>query len=66
MIRGSYLIKSYQKTLDNLISENKNLEINLSQISYVENIQKKSQELNFERVWTIKYIQILDASLAKK
>ena len=66
MIRGSYLIKSYQKTLDNLISENKNLEINLSQISYVENIQKKSQELNFERVWTIKYIQILDTSLAKK
>lgn len=66
IMRGSYLMKNYQKTVDNLIRENKNLEINLAQISYLENIEKKTKELNFESIGTVKYIQILDSSLAKK
>ena len=52
--------------METLLQENKNLEINLAQISYLENIQKKTAELNFEKVQTLKYIQILDNSLAKK
>ena len=63
---GSYLMKNYQKKMERLLQENKNLEINLAQISYLENIQKKTAELNFEKVQTLKYIQILDNSLAKK
>ena len=63
---GSYLMKNYQKKMETLLQENKNLEINLAQISYLENIQKKTAELNFEKVQTLKYIQILDNSLAKK
>lgn len=66
MIRGGYVIKSYQKQVDDLIGKNKNLEVNLAQISYLENIQNKAKELNFGQVKTIKYIQILDSSLAKK
>lgn len=66
MIKDGYVIKSYQKTLDNLIRENKKLEVNLAQISYLENIEKKTKELSFETVKTVKYIQILDSSLAKK
>lgn len=57
-------MNNYQKKLNNLINENKNLEVNLAQISYLENIQKKTKELNFEKTKTIKYIQILDNSLA--
>lgn len=59
-------MKNYQKKIDNLISENKNLEVNLAQISYLENIQKRTKELNFEKTKSIKYIQILDNSLAKR
>jgi hypothetical protein len=60
------MIKSYQNKIDNLIKENKDLEVNLAQISYLENIQQKTKELNFKETQTIKYIQILDSSLAKK
>lgn len=66
MMAGGYLIKDYQKQVDNLLKENKNLEVNLAQISYVENIQKKTAEMNFSKVQTIKYIQILDNSIAKR
>jgi len=66
MIKSGYLMKNYQKKIDNLINENKNLEVNLAQISYLENIQKKTKELNFEKTQTIKYIQILESSLAKR
>ena len=66
MIAGSYMIKDYQKQINSLITTNKNLEVNLAQISYLENIQKKTEEMNFELVQTIKYIQILDNSLAQR
>lgn len=59
-------MKDYQNKIAMLLQENKNLEINLAQISYLENIQKKTAELNFEKIQTIRYIQILDNSLAKK
>ena len=65
-IKSGYLMKNYQKKIDSLINENKNLEINLAQISYLENIQKRTEELNFEKTRLIKYIQILDNSLAKR
>jgi hypothetical protein len=65
MVQGSYLTKSYQKQINDLIQVNKNLEINLAQISYLENIQNKTQELNFQKVEKIKYVQILGSSLAK-
>ncbi|MBU2540052.1 hypothetical protein KJ786_02735 [Patescibacteria group bacterium] len=66
MIRGGYVIKSYQAQVDNLIQGNKNLEIRLAQISYLENIQSKAAELNFTQVKRIGYIQILDSSLAQR
>ncbi len=66
MVQGAYLINSYQKQINELTQTNKNLEINLAKISYLENIQNKTQELNFQKVEKIKYVQILASSLAKK
>jgi len=65
MIEKSYLIRSYEKEMIQLTQENKNLEVNLAQISYIENIQQRAKELNFASVKTIKYIEALDESLAK-
>lgn len=65
-LRDDYMARSYQKVLNNLISENKDLEIKLAQISYLDNVKESAVNLDFENVQTIKYIQVLDGSLAKK
>jgi len=66
MMRSGYVIKSYQDQVNQLIKENKNLEINLAQISYLDNIKAQTQELNFQKVQKIKYIQVLESSLASR
>lgn len=66
IMKDGYSIKSYQTKLDNLIKENKNLEMSLSQMSYMDKVQGKVQELGFQKVQTVEYIQILESSLAKR
>ena len=66
MISSNYGIKSYQKQINTLTTENKNLEVKLAQISYIENVKQKTAELGFSKVQTVKYIQILDSSLAQR
>lgn len=66
LITQNYLLKDLQKKAAALSTENGKLEINLAQIGYLENIQQKTEGLNFEKVQKIKYIEILNNSLAKK
>ncbi len=65
-VESGYLTRNYQSTLAKLIQKNKNLEVNLSKISYIENIEAKAVEMNFQRVSKIQYIQVLDSSLAQR
>ncbi len=65
LINGTYLIKNYQKQLDGVLAENKNLEVGFAKTGFMGTIKEKTQELNFEKVKEVKYIQILDASVAK-
>lgn len=62
MTHGTYLIKDYQKQIDNLLEENKVLEHGFAKTSFMGTIGEKTQEMSFERVKEVKYIQILDAS----
>lgn len=62
MIRGSYLIKGYQKQIDSLSQENKVLEANFAKTSFMGTIGDKTQEMSFKKVKGVKYIQILEAS----
>lgn len=62
----SYLTKIYEKQIDEISQENKNLEISHSQLSTLENIETLVQNSNFEKVTQIKYIQILDSTVAAK
>ncbi len=66
IIVNGYLIKSYQKQINDLLRENKNLEIEMAKISYSENIRNKAKEINFVRVQKVTYIQVLDRLFAKK
>lgn len=62
---GTYLIKNYSNKIESLSQENKNLEINFAKTGFLETVGQKAQELNFEKTTSVKYIQILDASIAK-
>jgi len=62
---GTYLIKNYDKQIDTLSQENKNLEVSFTKTSFLGSVKQRAQELNFEKTTSVKYIQILDASLAK-
>lgn len=62
---GTYLIKNYSNKIESLSQENKNLEVSFAKTGFLETVEQKAQELNFEKTTSVKYIQILDASLAK-
>ncbi len=62
MIKSTYLIKQYQKQIDNLSNENRNLEADFAKTSFMGTIGEKTQAMNFEKVSDVKYVQILEAS----
>ncbi len=62
MIQGSYLIKGYKKQVDSLSQENKVLEVSFAKTSFMGTIGQKTQEMSFEKVKEVKYVQILEAS----
>lgn len=66
VIKNSYLIKNYDKSLSTLSQENNNLKINFSQSNSLDNLEEQILNLNFEKVGEMKYIQILGSEVATK
>jgi predicted membrane protein len=64
LTKGAYLIKDYEKEIINLSRENKNLEMSLARTNFMATIGEKTQQLGFEKVKEVKYIQILENSVA--
>jgi len=64
--KETYLTKNYLKEIDSISQGNRILEINFAHTSYLGDIEKNVQTLNFEKVKKIKYIQILEGSLVTK
>ncbi|MDO8486619.1 MAG: hypothetical protein Q7S77_02920 [Candidatus Staskawiczbacteria bacterium] len=62
MIGNTYLIKDYQKQINSLSQENKILEVDFAKTSFMETIGEKTQEMSFEKVKNVKYVQILEGS----
>ena len=65
LTKGTYLIKNYNKEMNNLLQENKTLEANFAESSFLGGVQDKVKKLGFEKTTEIKYKEILDNSLAK-
>src|SRR3989344_4973308 len=63
---GVYLIKNYNKELNLISNQNKTLETNFAKINFLNNISEGAKAMSFEKTKNIKYIQILENSLAKK
>ncbi len=62
---GTYLIKSYNKQINTLTNQNKTLEDSFAQGQFLGSVQEKTAELSFQKTTQVKYIQILDNSLAR-
>ena len=66
LTREIYLIKDYQRKLNNLSKENEILEIDFSKSNSLSNIENYLSEKNFVKAKQVKYIQILESSMVKK
>ncbi len=65
LTQGAYLIKNYNKEISSLLAENRNLQTNFAESSFLGLAQERAKELNFEKTTDVKYIQILQSSLAE-
>jgi len=63
LTRGSYLVSSYEKQISQLSDENKNLQVSFAENSFLGQILQKARDLNFQKVVSVKYVQIPDGSV---
>ena len=66
LTKGYYTINGYQKQINMLSEENKNLEISFAENSFLGQALLKIQALNFQKNSSVKYIKILDNSAEAK
>jgi len=66
LTRGTYLINSYENQIEEISRENKKLELGFAENTFLEQILSKTQHLDFQKITSVKYIQIPDNSVAKK
>lgn len=64
--KGTYLVKIYEEKINELLEENKTLEINSSQVNSLENLESLVKNLNFEKINKIYYIRILESQVVAK
>jgi hypothetical protein len=60
---GSYTLNTYEKQINKLSDENKNLQISFAENSFLGQALAKIQALNFQKVTTVTYVQIPDSSV---
>lgn len=65
LTRGVYLVQKYDKEINTLIDENRILKSRLAENEFFEKIAQRSKVLDFGKTAEIKYVQVLDNSLAQ-
>ncbi|MCH8741923.1 hypothetical protein IH779_03415 [Patescibacteria group bacterium] len=66
IVQNTYLLQGHQEELQKFAEENQKLELQLFELNSLENIEILVQNLNYERVDKIKYIQILKGRVVEK
>lgn len=66
LISETYILQNYQKIVAQILEENKILEINFAKTNSLSNITSKIEELGFEKIDAVNYIQVVDNSVARK
>ena len=62
----SYLVLDYQEEAQNLLQNNEGLQICFTENKSLDNIESLAQELNYEKIGKIHYIQTIDNVVATK
>ncbi len=65
LTQGAYLIRSYNKEITSLSVENRNLQTHFAESGFLGQATQKAQELSFQKITQVKYVQILQNSLAE-
>lgn len=64
LTRGFYIMNSYEKQIDEILEENKNLQVSFAESSFLGEAFIKIQALNFQKTTLVKYIHIPNSSVA--
>lgn len=64
LMGGSYLIGTYEKKIEKLTQENRDLQVSFAESDFMGQALAKAQKLDFEKTTSVKYVQILDNSFA--
>lgn len=65
LIGGSYVIKSYNKEIGKLETQNASLEGSVAAAGFMGNVQTQARYLGFEKTTQVRYIEITSTALAK-
>ena len=65
LIQGAYLIKNYNKDIAGLLKENKNFLANFAEVDFLGSVEYRAKELGFQKTTGVKYVEILQSSLAQ-
>lgn len=65
-VLANYIYKNYQKKLNEILTESKDLEINFSQSNSLKNLETLATNFNFEKADKIYYIQVLEGQVVVK
>ena len=66
LTKETYLWQNYEKNLSQLSGESEVLVVNFAKSNSLSNIESYLQNQNFEKVSRVKYIRILESSVAAK
>jgi len=66
LTKENYLVKSCEKKLTQLSEENEILKVNFSKTNSLVNLENYLENGNFEKAGQVRYIQILESSVAAK
>jgi len=58
LTKGSYLVDNYEKQINILSQENKELQISFAENSFLGQVLEKIHVLKFQKILSVKYIQI--------
>ena len=65
LTKGTYLIKNYHKEVSALSKENRALETDFAETSFLGGVTDKVKLLDFQKTTKVKYVQVPDNSLAQ-
>lgn len=66
ILKGTYLINSYDKKINSLSLENEKLEIKSLNGNSLAEIEALANSYNFEKTGEVEYIKLLDSQVVKK